>query len=143
MRKCISASSALLAAAMMVTLSFGCGEGIEGETGSQSAAQRQTTDGTCNSTVARNLRTAQQCFRSGCEPESTECGVVLGVLGELLSDPYCGPAILGDELNGFPSGNPVDTSEGELKHMGVVICSAISDCGGCVFLPEGFCPGIC
>jgi hypothetical protein len=128
---------------MMATLSFGCGEGNGGDTGYAEAAQRQTTDGTCNSTVAKNLRTAQQCFRAGCEPESTECGVVLGVLTELITDDYCGPAILSDELNGFPSGNPVDTGEGELKHMGVVICSAISDCEACVFLPEGFCPGIC
>lgn len=143
MKNYISASSALLAAAMMVTLSFGCGDGTGGDTGYAEAGQMQITDGTCNSTVARNLRIAQQCFRSGCEPESTECGVVLGVLTELITDEYCGPAILNDELNGFPSGNPVDTAEGELKHMGVVICSAISDCGGCVALPEGFCPGIC
>lgn len=143
MKKCISASSVLLATAMMITLSFGCGEGTEGDTGYAEAAQRQTTDGTCNSTVARNLRTAQKCFRSGCEPESTECRVVDDVLTELINDPYCGPAIFFDELNGFPSGNPVDTPEGELKHMGVVICSAIRGCDLCGDLPLGFCPGIC
>ncbi len=148
MKKCMRASSALLATAMMVTLSFGCGEGTEGDTGYAAPAQMQTNDGACNSTVARNLSAAQECFRSGCEPGSTECGVVLGVLGELLSDPYCGPALLGDELNGFPSGNPVDmpagsSKPGELKHMGVVICSAISDCGACAALPPGYCPGIC
>jgi len=144
MKKYISASPALLVTAMMVTLSFGCGDGTGGDTGYAEAGQTQTTDGTCNSAVARNLRIAQRCFRSGCEPESTECGVVLGVLNELITDEeYCGPAILNDELNGFPTGNPVTTDEDELKHMGVVICSAISDCGGCMALPQGFCPGIC
>ncbi|NND28116.1 MAG: hypothetical protein HKN97_05980 [Myxococcales bacterium] len=149
MKKFISASSALLATAMMVTLSFGCGEGIEGDTGSAELAQMQSNDGTCNSTVARSMGTAQKCFRSGaCEFGTAECEEVLGVLGELLNDEYCGPAILNDELNGLPSGNPTDmpagsSRPGELKQIGVVICSAISDCGACPALPPGFCPGIC
>ena len=145
MKKCISASSALLVTAMMVTLSFGCGEGIEGDTGSQSAQLRQ---GECNAIVAKSLRVAQKCFRSGCEEGSAECLEAGAVLSEFFGNQECAAAAVADELNGLPSGNPATMPEGssrpgELKHIGVVICSAISDCGACPGLPEGFCPGIC
>jgi hypothetical protein len=141
----LTTSSALLAAAAIMLV--GCGEVGGGDTGSLGVEQRQTTDGTCNATAARTLRTAQACFRSGCEPGTPECNLALSVLNELFSDPYCGPAMLSDELNGLPTGNPVDQpagpNEGDLKHIGIVFCSAISDCGACPALPEGFCPGIC
>jgi hypothetical protein len=148
MKRLVSGSFILLVTALMFTLSFGCGEDAQSDTGYAAPAQMQTTDGTCNAIVATAIGTAQECFRSGCEPGSSACELALGILTELFTDPYCGPAVLSDELNGFPSGNPVDmpagsSKPGELKHMGVVICSAISDCGACAALPPGYCPGIC
>lgn len=148
MKRLVSGSSMLLLTALMFTLSFGCGEGTEGDTGYAAPGQRQTTDGTCNAITARAMGTAQACFRSGCQPGSPECGVALSVLDELFNDPYCGPAILNDELNGFPTGNPITMPDGssrpgESKHLQLVLCSAISDCGACPFLPPGFCPELC
>jgi hypothetical protein len=149
MKKLISGSSILLVTALTLTLSFGCGEGTEGDTGYSAPEQMQTTDGTCNAIAARAMRTAQECFRSGqCEPGSAECDVALSVLGELFGDDYCAPAILNDELNGFPTGNPITMPDGssrpgEPKHLQLVFCSAIADCGACPYLPPGFCPGIC
>ena len=148
MKRLVSGSFILLITAVMLTLSFGCGEGTEGDTGYSAPEQMQTTDGTCNAIAARAMRTAQQCFRSGCEPGSAACDLALGVLTELFTDPYCGPAVLNDELNGLPSGNPADMPKGsarpgELKHIGAVLCSTISDCGACPVLPPGLCPGIC
>jgi len=100
----------------MLTLSFGCGEGTEGDTGYSAPEQMQTTDGTCNAIAARAMRTGQQCFRSGrCEPGSAECDVALSVLGELFGDEYCAPAILNDELNGFPTGNPIAMPDGSSR----------------------------
>ncbi|MBT8426911.1 MAG: hypothetical protein KJO02_02655 [Erythrobacter sp.] len=149
MKKYISASSALLVTAMMVTLSFGCGDGTGGDTGYAEAGQMQTTDGTCNAIAARSLKTAQECYRSrACEPGSAECNEALEVLGELFGDEYCGPAMLNDELNGLPTGNPINMPEGssrpgEPKHLQEVLCTAISDCGACPALPPTFCPEIC
>lgn len=147
MKKLVLGSSILLVSAL--TLSFGCGEGTEGDTGYSAAEQMQTTDGTCNAIAARALRVAQECFRSGeCENGTAQCDVAFSVLTELFSDPYCGPAILSDELNGFPTGNPVtmpdgSSSPGEPKHLQLVFCTAIADCGACPYLPPGYCPGIC
>ena len=148
MKRFVSASLTVVATAMMVTLSFGCGEGIEGDTGSAELAQRQTTDGTCNSIAAGALRTAQKCFRSGeCEPGTPECNEARIILGEFFGNQVCAAAAFNDELNGLPSGNPVDNDAnsrpGGLKHIGIVICSAILDCGACPDLPQGFCPGFC
>ena len=149
MKRLVSGSSILLLTALMFTLSFGCGEGTEGDTGYTELEQRQTTDGTCNAMVAKVIGTAQKCFRTGeCEAGSDECNLALGVLGELFGDDYCGPAALDDELNGFPTGNPINmpagsSRPGEAKHMQAVFCTAISDCGACSQLPLGFCPGIC
>ena len=147
MTRLVSGSFTLLVVGVFA-LSFGCGEGTGDETGSAASAQMQTTDGTCNAIAATSLGTAQACFRSGCEPGSAECDVALNVLGELFMDPYCGPAILNDELNGFPTGNPISMPDGssrpgEPKHLQAVFCSAIDDCGYCGLLPTGFCPGIC
>jgi hypothetical protein len=149
MKILLSGSFTLLVTALMVTLAFGCGEGTEGDTGSAELAQMETNDGTCNSIVARSLGTAQECFRSReCEPGSAECNEALGVLGELFGDDYCGPAILNDELNGFPTGNPIvmpdgSSLPGEPKHLQAVLCTAILDCGACAALPPGFCGGVC
>jgi len=149
MNRLVSGSSILLVTALMFTLSLGCGEGTEGDTGYEVPELRQTTDGTCNAMVATVIGTAQKCFRSReCEQGSAECNLALSVLGELFEDEYCGPAILNDELNGFPTGNPINmpagsSRPGEAKHMQAVFCTAISDCGACSQLPLGFCPGIC
>ncbi len=149
MKRLVSGSSILLVTALMFTLSFGCGETTEGDTGSTELAQGQTTDGTCSAITARSLGTAQQCFLSReCEFGSAECNEAFGVLEELFNDPHCGPAILLDELNGLPSGNPVTMPEGssrpgEQKHIGLVICTVLSDCGACPALPAGFCAGVC
>ena len=148
MKRLVSGSFILVATGLTLMFSFGCGEGTGNETGSEAAAQSETTDGTCNSIAARSLRTAQHCFRAGCEPGSAECDVAFAVLGELFSDPYCGPAMLNDELSGLPTGNPINMPEGssrpgDPKHLQVVLCSAIYDCGACPALPPGFCPDIC
>lgn len=149
MKRFVLGSSILPLTALMFTLSFGCGEGTEGDTGYEVTELRQTTDGTCNAMVATVIGTAQQCFRSReCEFGSAECNLALSVLDELFGDEYCGPAALADELNGFPTGNPINmpagsSRPGEAKHMQVVFCTAISDCGACPFLPPGFCPDIC
>jgi hypothetical protein len=149
MKRLVSGSSILPLTALMFTLSFGCGETTEGDTGYAELAELQTTDGTCNAMVAKVIGTAQKCFRSRkCEFGSAECNLALSVLDELFNDPHCGPAILDDALNGFPTGNPISMPDGssrpgEPKHMQVVFCSAISDCGACGALPPDFCPGIC
>jgi hypothetical protein len=148
MKRFVLGSSILPLTALMFTLSFGCGEGTEGDTGYAAPAQMQTTDGTCNAIVARSLRVAQECFSSGCEEGSAECAEAGAVLLEFFGNQECAAAAVTDELNGLPSGNPATMPEGssrpgELKHIGVVICSAIDDCGACPALPPGFCPGIC
>jgi hypothetical protein len=149
MKRFVLGSSILPLTALMFTLSFGCGEGTEGDTGYAAPAQMQTTDGTCNAIVAKVMGTAQECFRSReCESGSAECNLALSVLGELFGDDYCGPAILNDELNGFPTGNPITMPDGssrpgDPKHLQVVFCTAISDCGACPALPPGFCPELC
>ena len=149
MKILLSGSSILLVTALMFTLSFGCGETTEGDTGYAELAEMQTTDGTCSAITARSLGTAQQCFRSReCEFGSTECDEAFGVLEELFEDEHCGPAILLGELNGLPSGNPTTMPEGssrpgEQKHIGLVLCTVLSDCGACPFLSPGLCPGIC
>jgi hypothetical protein len=149
MKRLVSGSSILLVTALMFTLSFGCGEGTEGDTGYAELAEMQTTDGTCNAMVATVIGTAQQCFRSReCEFGSAECNLALSVLDELFGDEYCGPAALNDELNGFPTGNPITMPDGspqpgEQKHLGLVFCTVIRDCEACPFLPTGFCPLQC
>jgi hypothetical protein len=95
------------------------------------------------------MRLAQECYRSReCEFGSPQCNEAFDVLGELFDDDYCGPAMLNDELNGLPTGNPVNMPDnssrpGEQKHLGLVFCTAISDCGACPALPPGFCPEQC
>ena len=66
MKILLSGSFIALVTALMVTLSFGCGEGIEGDTGSQSA---QLTKGQCNAIVARSLGLSQQCNQFGCSAD--------------------------------------------------------------------------
>ncbi len=63
MKRFVSTSLTVVATALMVTLSFGCGEGVEGETGSQSA---ELNNGQCNRIVAGSLGLSQQCNQFGC-----------------------------------------------------------------------------
>lgn len=142
MKNCISASSALLVTAMMVTLSFGCGEGIEGETGSQSAA---LSKGQCNAIVARALRPAQQCFNVGCDEAA--CEKAGQAFFDFFGAPFCAEAFANGELNGL-SGNasiqPSGPNADDPKHIGEVICSAVVQCGFCpVAVPSGVCVTIC
>ena len=136
MKKCISASSALLATAMMVTLSVGCGEGIEGETGSQSA---ELTAGQCNAIVARVLGTAQHCNQFGCSAD--ECGELLDAFLEFFIIPpaECAVAAGMGELNGLPC-NAFTQPGGDPKHIQEVICGAAEACGLC---EAGQAQGIC
>ena len=130
MKKCISASSSLLVTAMMVTLSFGCGEGIEGDTGSQSA---QLTNGQCNAIVARVIGTGQQCNQFGCEADGPECAELSLAFGEFFGSGCGGPLGSGD-LNGVPgnaSTQPAGPNAGGPKHMAEVVCGAIEVCGFC------------
>jgi len=128
MKKCISASSALLATAMMVTLSFGCGEGIEGETGSQSA---ELSKGQCNALIRRALGTAQECFRSGCDVISQECDEVRGVFGAFFGNEDCFDFFGAGDVNGLPENAAVHPRTGEGKHIGDVICGSVVQCGLC------------
>ncbi|MBT8450411.1 MAG: hypothetical protein KJO40_00450 [Deltaproteobacteria bacterium] len=127
MKKCISASSALLATAMMVTLSFGCGEGIEGETGSQSA---ELNAGQCNAIIATDLQSAQRCAQGQCGV--AECTNVGGAfLDFFFNNPECGLSFGAGELNGLPGNASVHPQTGESKHIQDVVCSSIVQCGLC------------
>jgi hypothetical protein len=144
MKKCISASSALFVTAMMVTLSFGCGEGTDGDTGYAGLTQSmETTDGTCNAIVARSLGTAQHCIEFGCS--ESECIELSDTFVEFFTTPGCAGALTDGELNGLPgnaSTQPGGPNAGDPKHIAEVICGAIEACG------EEFCDnsqaaGIC
>ena len=119
MKKCISASSALLATAMMVTLSFGCGEGIEGETGSQSA---QLNNGQCNRIAARSLGLSQQCGQFGCDTD--QCAELVETFNEFFDN--CGEAFFAGELNGL-AGSALGTPDdpGPIQE---VLCAADFAC---------------
>ena len=139
MKKCISASSVLLATAMMVTLSFGCGEGIEGDTGSQTA---ELSKGQCNAIVAGVIGTAQHCTRFGCSAD--ECGELLDAFLEFFITPgECAVAAGDGELNGLPGNaftQPGGPNAGDPKHIQEVICGAAGACGLC---DAGQAQGIC
>ena len=133
MKKCISASSALLMAAAVMFV--GCGDAGGGDTGSVALEQTQTTAGTCNAVVARTLRFAQECYRSeACEPGAGVCVEATANFVEFFSDPECVGALLGSEHNGLPAGNASQhrddcPKESALNRNREEICIAISDCG--------------
>jgi len=144
MKKCISASSALLVTAMMVTLSFGCGETADSDSGYSELAAEQSkgnSKGTCNAIVARVLGTAQQCNKFGCSSpspeESPECAELDAAFIEFFATEGCPEALGAGELNGLP-GNASSTrpgrgpNAGQAKHIADVICGAIEECEGCV-----------
>ncbi len=139
MQKCISISSALLATAMMVTLSFGCGEGIEGETGSQSAGLNA---GECNAIVATNLQAAQRCARGECG--DAECTDVGGAFFDFfVNNPECAGFFETGDVNGLPGNASIHPQTGEAKHIADVICSAVLQCGLCPGAPPGVCTADC
>jgi len=139
MKKYISASPAILVTAMMVTLSFGCGEGIEGETGSQSA---ELTTGECNAIVATNLSSAQRCARGTCGV--AECTNVAGAFVDFfINNPECAGFFANGDVNGLPGNASIHPQTGEAKHIGDVICSAVVQCGLCPDAPPGVCTTDC
>ncbi len=103
----------------MVTLSFGCGEGVEGETGSQPA---ELNNGQCNRIVARSLDLSQQCNKFGCSLD--ECIELQGTFNEFFGN--CGEAFFAGELNGLAGsalGEP-----GDPGHIQEVLCGAAEAC---------------
>jgi len=144
MKKCISASSALLAAAMMITLSSGCGETGDSASGSSGLTAEQSkanSKGTCNSIVARSLGTAQQCNKFDCssppgEEPSAECIELSDTFVDFFFSPAdCGAALGMGELNGLPGNASTQPGNGPNaggpKHIAEVICGAIEECGFC------------
>jgi len=124
MRILLSGSFTLLVTALMVTLSFGCGEGDE--TGSQSA---ELNNGQCNRIVARSLGLAQQCNQSECSVD--ECAELQAALDEWA--PNCAADFLAGELDGL-TGSALGTSD-DPKHIQEVLCGANEAC-------DPACPGL-
>ena len=117
MKILLSGSFTLLVTALMVTLSFGCGEGVE--TGSQSA---ELTNGQCNAIVARSLGLSQQCNQFGCDAD--QCAELTDTFGEFFGN--CGGAFFAGELNGLAGralGEPGDP--GPIQE---VLCGANEAC---------------
>lgn len=139
MKNFVSAGLTLVATTLMVTLSFGCGEGIEGETGSQSA---ELSAGQCNAIVATNLSAAQRCARGECGVE--ECTDVAGAfLDFFVNNDECAGFFESGDVNGLPENASVHPQTGESKHIGDVICASIVACGLCPGAPEGVCEADC
>ena len=139
MKRLVSGSSILLLTALMFTLSFGCGEGTEGDTGSAELAQSQTTNGTCNRTAARSMRAAQECVNSGCKPGSATCDDVAAAFTGFFGNPVCIAAFVNGESNGLvgnASIQPAGPDAGAGKHIGGVICDSVLQCGLCPFIPQ-------
>jgi hypothetical protein len=147
MKTLISTRSAFFAAALVITLSFGCGDATEGETGSSTLGQEEASNGQCNAIVAHSLRTAQECQRISCEPGSDQCGEAFDTLLEFVSTPGCLAAFGAEELNGLPGNasiQPAGPNAGAAKHIGVVVCEAVDDCDLCgAALSFGICTETC
>jgi hypothetical protein len=145
MKTFISTRPALFAAALVITLSFGCGDATEGEAGSSTLAQ--ATAGECNEIVATSMRTAQECQRISCEPESAQCDEAFNALLEFVSTPGCLEALGNEDLNGLPGNaaiQPAGPNLGAAKHIGVVVCEAVEDCDLCeAALSFGICTETC
>ena len=129
---------------MMVTLSLGCGETADSDSGSSGLTAEQSkanSKGTCNSIVARSLGTAQQCNKFGCssppgEEPSAECIELSDTFVEFFFSPAdCGAALGMGELNGLPGNASTQPGNGPNaggpKHIAEVICGAIEECGFC------------
>ncbi|MFW2387500.1 MAG: hypothetical protein ACN4G0_04135 [Polyangiales bacterium] len=138
MTRFVSTSLSIVATALMVTLSLGCGEGIGDETGSQSA---ELNKGQCNAIVATALSSAQRCARGECGV--AECTDVGGALGAFFGDENCAGLFATGDANGLPGNASIHPQTGEIKHVGDVICGSIVACGLCPFAPPGACDGPC
>jgi hypothetical protein len=139
MMKQISERIVLFGMALAVTLSFGCGEGMEGETGSQSASLNQ---GQCNAVVATALSAAQRCARGDCG--AAECEEVQGAfLDFFVFNPECAGFFDTGDVNGLPGNASIHPQTGALKHVGEVICDSVLACGLCPGAPEGVCTTTC
>jgi hypothetical protein len=132
MKTLLSGSFILLVTALMVTLAFGCGESVEGETGSQSA---ELTNGECNAIVARSLGLAQQCNQFGCD--QGQCDELTETFNEFFGD--CGGDFFAGELNGLAGsalGEPGDP--GPIQE---VLCGANEACDPTCAVLQGI--GLC
>ena len=139
MKRFVSPSLTLVATTLMVTLSFGCGEGIEGETGSQSA---ELSRGQCNAIVATNLSAAQRCARGECGVD--ECTDVAGAFFDFfVNNPECAGFFETGDVNGLPENASIHPQTGEAKHIGDVICGSVFACGLCPGAPPGVCTVAC
>ena len=139
----VSGRLPLLVTALAALLCFGCGEGVQDETGSATLGQlEETSPGDCNSTVAVAMQAAQICARSGCSFGSNECADVQAAFLGFFTDPVCAAAFDAGELEGLPGNASLD-AEGQLKHVGDVICSSVVQCGLCGAGPPGVCGGPC
>ncbi len=137
MTKLVSGRFALLG--MVVVFSFGCGEGIEGGTGSQSAALNM---GECNAIVATALSAAQRCARGDCG--AAECADVQGAFVDFfVANPECAGFYDTGDVNGLPGNASIHPQTGALKHIGDVICDSVRDCGLCPAAPPTVCTATC
>lgn len=145
MKTFVSTGPAFFAAALVITLSFGCGEAAEGETGSSTLGQSvEASKGTCNAILATGLGTVQQCARTGCGPGSDQCrDVIVPAFVEFVSTPGCLDAFADGELNGLPGNasiQPAGPNAEAAKRIGVLVCEAVDGCGLC---PAAFDNEIC
>jgi len=139
MKTFMTGGPAFFAAALAITLSFGCGEGIEGETGSQSA---ELNSGQCNAIVATDLRSAQRCARGECGVD--ECVAVGGAFVEFfILNPECAGFFETGDVNGLPGNASIHPQTGEAKHIADVICSGVVACGLCPDAPPDVCTTAC
>jgi hypothetical protein len=144
MKTLISTRPAFFAAALVITLSFGCGEAAEGETGSSTLGLEEASSGQCNAIVANSLRAAQECQRITCEPGSDQCTEALDTLTEFAFTPGCLAAFGDGELNGLPGNAGIHPNTEAAKHIGVVVCEAVDDCNLCeAALSFGICTETC
>ncbi|MBW1758513.1 MAG: hypothetical protein JRJ80_20415 [Deltaproteobacteria bacterium] len=139
MKILLSGSFIALLTALMVTLAFGCGEGIEGETGSQSA---ELNTGQCNAIVATDLSSAQRCARGECGVD--ECTDVGGAFLEFFFlNPECAGFFETGDVNGLPGNASIHPQTGEAKHIADVICDSVLACGLCPDAPPDVCTETC
>jgi hypothetical protein len=139
MKTFMTGGPAFFGAALAITLSFGCGEGIEGETGSQSA---ELNTGQCNAIVATDLRSAQRCARGECGAD--ECTDVAGAFVEFfIFNPECAGFFATGDVNGLPGNASIHPQTGEAKHIGEVICGSVLACGLCPDAPPDVCTDSC
>ena len=120
MERLLSRSSRLFSTALVFALLFACGEGVESETGSQSAG---VNNGRCVAIVATSLGLAQQCGQSACSPE--ECAELQATFNAFFGSD-CAGAFFAGELNGL-AGSALGVSD-DPKHIQEVICGAAEAC---------------